>query len=60
MVKNKLNVKLKACPRCGGDLYFGGDRYGDYEGCVQCGFMKDLGMNAKVGVGIKSSYKEVA
>ncbi len=28
---------LKACPRCQGDLYAGGDRHGRYIACAQCG-----------------------
>ena len=28
---------FKACPRCKGDLYHDGDKYGPYTSCVQCG-----------------------
>ncbi len=58
MVKNELS--LKACPRCGGDLYISRDMYGEYQGCIQCGYMKDLDVRPKVGVGVKSSNKEAA
>lgn len=40
MTDQQLN--LKACPRCGGDLYAASDMYGDYAECIQCGYMKDL------------------
>ena len=35
-------LKLKGCPRCGGDLRADRDLYGSYEQCIQCGYMKDL------------------
>lgn len=28
---------LKACPRCGGDLFQEVDSHGSYVGCLQCG-----------------------
>jgi hypothetical protein len=28
---------LKACPKCGGDLQEGKDRFGPYLACIQCG-----------------------
>ena len=35
----RVYFKLKACPRCGGDILF--DRaYEDDELCIQCGFRK--------------------
>lgn len=34
--------KLKACPRCGGDLFIYKDEYGWKESCLQCGFIRDL------------------
>ncbi len=27
---------LKACPKCGGDLYDGTDMFGPYVACLQC------------------------
>ncbi len=30
--------KLKACPRCQGDLREERDKYGSYEICLQCGY----------------------
>jgi hypothetical protein len=34
--------KFKNCPRCKGDLYVDRDVYGWYQGCIQCGYLKDL------------------
>jgi hypothetical protein len=34
-------MKLKGCPRCGGDLQLEADSYGKYQSCLQCGFLKD-------------------
>ncbi|MCH8801230.1 MAG: hypothetical protein IH963_10005 [Chloroflexi bacterium] len=33
---------LKECPKCHGDLVAGGDRYGEYLSCIQCGYMRDV------------------
>ncbi len=35
-------LKLKACPRCTGDLLFEKDCWGWYEQCIQCGYLHDL------------------
>ena len=35
-------IKLKACPKCHGDLYLNKDMYGKYLSCLQCGYMKDV------------------
>jgi len=32
------------CPKCGGNLYLDRDYIGWYEQCLQCSFMKDLGV----------------
>ena len=34
--------KFKSCPRCKGDLYVDRDSYSWYQGCIQCGYLKDL------------------
>ena len=57
-MKSVLN--LKACPRCSGDLYIAGDIYGDYKECIQCGYMKDLGREPMIGVGVETPNKEAA
>ncbi|PKB63385.1 MAG: hypothetical protein BZY67_00350 [SAR202 cluster bacterium Io17-Chloro-G1] len=35
-------LKLKACPRCKGDLHGNRDMYGSYDECLQCGYMHDI------------------
>ena len=47
-------VNFKACPRCRGDLQPGGDRYGEYMQCLQCGHVVDLvrtGRHIEITVG---------
>ena len=34
--------RLKACPKCKGDLQLDRDEHGWYEQCIQCGYMRDL------------------
>ena len=36
-------LKFKGCPRCKeGDIATDRDRYGRYEYCIQCGYIRDL------------------
>jgi ssDNA-binding Zn-finger/Zn-ribbon topoisomerase 1 len=35
-------LRLKACPRCNGDVVFERDNWGWYEQCIQCGYLRDL------------------
>lgn len=35
-------LKLKGCPKCGGDVQLDSDHYGWYEQCIQCGYMRDV------------------
>lgn len=35
-------LRLKACPRCGGDMHDNRDEYGCYAECLQCGYMRDV------------------
>ena len=37
-------IFLKACPKCRGPLNLDRDMYGAYLACLQCGFMKDVGL----------------
>ena len=37
-----IMIKLKACPKCHGDLYLQRDQYGRYMSCLQCGYLKEL------------------
>ena len=32
------------CPKCGGNLYMDRDYIGWYEQCLQCAYMRDLGV----------------
>jgi len=34
--------KLKACLRCGGDVFVDWDQYGWYKQCLQCGYRSEL------------------
>ena len=34
-------LNLKSCPRCNGDVNEERDWYGEYESCLQCGWVKD-------------------
>lgn len=35
-------IKFKACPKCSGDLYLGGDIFGKYLSCLQCRHLRDV------------------
>ena len=35
-------MKLKGCPRCGGDLFVTENRDGRLEQCLQCGYEKEM------------------
>ena len=35
-------IKLKACPKCHGDLNLERDQYGRYLSCLQCGYLMEL------------------
>lgn len=49
-------VFLKSCPRCKGDVHASQDMYGDYQECLQCGFMADVPTsNAFKGLKLDSS-----
>jgi len=34
--------KLKSCPRCNGDLFIQRETEGWYEGCLLCGYERDV------------------
>lgn len=34
--------KLKSCPRCNGDLFIQRETDGWYEGCLLCGYERDV------------------
>lgn len=35
-------LRLKSCPKCGGDVRIDRDQYGWYEQCIQCAHIQDL------------------
>ena len=37
---------LKECPKCHGDLYLGEDIHGKFMSCIQCGYLRDLPVEA--------------
>ena len=41
-VGGRMMIKLKACPKCHGDLYLQKDQYGRYMNCLQCGYLLEL------------------
>ncbi len=40
--KNMVTWQLKACPRCGGDVFIASDVDGWYQECLQCSYRRDL------------------
>lgn len=34
-----MAIYFKSCEKCSGDMFVGGDAYGIYLDCIQCGFM---------------------
>jgi len=37
-----MEWKLKACPRCGGDIFLDWEQHVWYEDCLQCGYTRVL------------------
>jgi len=37
-----MAIKVKNCPKCGGDVRIDRDEYGWFEQCLQCGHTRDL------------------
>jgi len=35
-------LNFKSCPRCRGDVVIENDRYGWYEQCLQCGYLRNM------------------
>lgn len=44
-IRQSLNLKLKSCPRCGGDICRTRDTFGVYHQCAQCGREIRIGMS---------------
>ena len=54
-------LQLKGCPRCQGDLNVNRDMYGEYQECLQCGYMKDIETpNALLPASAQRAKKRVA
>lgn len=39
---NTVQLQRTRCPKCGGRLFSDKDRYGYYQQCLQCGFIKNV------------------
>lgn len=52
-------LKLKGCPKCGGDIQLDKDHYGWFEQCFQCGFLRDLPDIAGVKPQLAEDAKEL-
>jgi hypothetical protein len=35
-------VSKAHCPKCGGNIYIDSDHYGWFEGCLMCGYVRNL------------------
>lgn len=35
-------VSKTRCPKCGGNIYIDSDHYGWFEGCLMCGYVRNL------------------
>ena len=35
-------LKINGCPKCRGDVLVDKDEYGQYEECLQCGYLRVL------------------
>lgn len=55
-----LHWKLKACTRCGGDLFISRDLDGWFEQCLQCSYRRELNYEGRqpVPVGVRRVQKE--
>ena len=58
-----LHWKLKACARCGGDLFIDRDMDGWFEQCLQCSYRRELreskGYEPQlVPIGVKQTHTE--
>lgn len=40
VIRSKM-LKFRTCPKCGGNLYTDSDRYGKFDQCLQCGYIKE-------------------
>ncbi len=55
-----IGWKLKACPRCGGDIFPDWERHVSYEHCLQCGYSRILQSIVEVSEKVnKDNLKQV-
>ena len=53
-----MRLRLKSCPRCGGDLRVDRNRDEWYEQCIQCGYLSFLESVATPGSHLSRKVKE--
>ena len=46
-----MMLRLKACPKCRGDMSPGEDKYGKYLSCLQCGLLLEIPAEATIKKG---------
>ena len=51
-------VSRTKCPKCGGNVFLDSDQFGWYEGCLQCGYTRNLQKLIKVGNEAGEKYME--
>lgn len=51
-------VSKTRCPKCGGSIYLDSDHYGWFEGCLQCGYTRNL--KKVTAVKVESGDKYIA
>jgi predicted nucleic-acid-binding Zn-ribbon protein len=51
-------VSRSKCPKCGGNVFLDSDLFGWYEGCLQCGYTRNLQKIVKFGNEAVEKYVE--
>ena len=51
---------IKACPRCRGDVELSNDMYGQFLGCLQCGYVIDSKEEALAALKMAASKVKAA
>ncbi|MFA5316129.1 MAG: hypothetical protein WC369_01740 [Dehalococcoidales bacterium] len=50
-----MTIRLKSCPKCGGDVRVDRDHYGWFEQCIQCGHTHDMEV---IAVNPRNDYQQ--
>ena len=50
-------IQFKKCPKCHGDLYLTEDIHGAFFSCLQCGYLRDLALEAPVATLVPKPYQ---